>query len=341
MLVRLWELLVNLLSSRPGTQVLQPVLALGTMFVSLQVLLYEWLERQSGVVLSLGTYLRSYLFKQGAVGFIAIVIVAGIVGRSAQQANPQSWRKRLANTLPSLRRTAVVVAVLAVAAVVIGALSPRQVQSIRVRFFGTPTFDKYALAYLLYELNGQQRSWYYEINFDEFRPAELTTVERETCQRDSRPLLCYAKAQAAGRPFIGITSDSLGEDHFWQNDGAVSVISTDEVNPGQSPRLYEYLAHAVVVNSMMIHLNAFCGGFPRQAPGEQRESYGGLFQFVPRRQALRPAILAAHLSPTEEELLIKCFGPDYVRVASRVVALEWLRTDPIQSELERGFGIKP
>jgi hypothetical protein len=101
------------------------------------------------------------------------------------------------------------------------------------------------------------------------------------------------------------------------------------------------MAHAAVVNSLMIHLNAFCGGFPHQYPGEQRASYGGLFQFAPRRQALRPAILAAHLSPAEEELLIRCFGPAYVRVASRVVALEWLRDDPVRSELERGFGITP
>jgi len=341
MLLRLWGLLVELVTSRPGAKAIQPALALVTMFVSVQVLLYEWLERQSGVALSLAFYMRSYLFKQGTVGFLALAVVVAILSRSPRTEGAPPWRERLARALPSLRRVALAGAVVASAVVLFSALSPSRVQPIRVRFFGTPAFDKYALAYLLYELNRQQRSWYFEVNFDEFRDAELTPSELQACRPLPRPLLCYAQAQAAGRPFIAITSESLGEDHFWQNEGATSVISTYRWEAERPPRVYEFLAHAVVINSIMIHLNAFCRGFPRQGPGEQRESFGGLFQFAPRRQALRPAILAAHLSPADEELLVNCFGPGYVRVAARLVALEWLRADPVRGDLARSFGIEP
>jgi hypothetical protein len=37
-------------------------------------------------------------------------------------------------------------------------------------------------------------------------------------------------------------------------------------------------------------------------------SHGGVFEFTPRREALKATILAARLSPSEEELLFNRFG---------------------------------
>ncbi len=341
MLLRLWAAIVEFLTTLPGWKRIQPAVAVGTLYLSVQVLLYEWLRQESGVALSGAFYLRSYLFKQGTVGFLALAAVGAMLAQSARANAPVPWRERMARAQPFVRRVALAGAVLAAAAVGLSALSPHKASHIQVRFFGTPTFDKYAVAYLLYELNRLQRSWYFDIDFDEFRAAELGPDQQARCRSLARPLLCYAQAQARGRPFIAITSDSLGEDHFWQNDGTVSVISTSGWDDARPPTAYEFVAHAVVVNSIMIHLNAHCGGAPQQAPGEQRVSYGGLFQFAPRRQALRSAMLAAHLSPRDEELLVNCFGPDYTRRAAQLVTLEWLRSDPVRHDLKESFGITP
>ena len=106
------------------------------------------------------------------------------------------------------------------------------------------------------------------------------------------------------------------------------------------PSVYKFLAHAVIVQSMVIHLTAHCSGLPAEAFKESRISHNDLFQFSPRRRALRSAILAAHLSRPGEHLLFNCFGAEYLATASNVVTLDWLRTGRVRDNLEKTFGIK-
>jgi hypothetical protein len=200
------------------------------------------------------------------------------------------------------------------------------------------SFDKYALAYLLYELNKLQRHWYFEVDFDTFDAAELSSAERTAC--GERPL-CHARAVAGGGPFIGITTESLGQDSFWQNDRLTSVISTHGWANYAPPSVYEFLAHGIVVQSILIHLNAHCSGLPTGAYAPSRAARGDLFQFAPRRQAMKAEIMAAHLSPSGEELLLNCFGVEYMTTSATVLTLDWMRTRRVEENLRRAFGVTP
>ena len=106
------------------------------------------------------------------------------------------------------------------------------------------------------------------------------------------------------------------------------------------PGEYEFLTYAIIVQSVLIHLNTHCSGLPAGAFRESRISANDLFQFSPRRRAMKAAILAAHLTPRNELLLFNCFGPQYVAVTGNVLSLEWLRTGRVRDNLERVFGVK-
>jgi hypothetical protein len=94
------------------------------------------------------------------------------------------------------------------------------------------------------------------------------------------------------------------------------------------------------VQGVLIHLSAHCGGLPAGAFRESRVSTNDLFQFSPRRRALKAAILAAHLSRRGEELLFNCFGPEYVAATSTLLTLDWLRGGRVRDNLERAFGVR-
>jgi hypothetical protein len=64
-----------------------------------------------------------------------------------------------------------------------------------------------------------------------------------------------------------------------------------------------------------------------------------VFEFSPRRYALKPAILAARLSPRQEELLMNCFGPEYVKTAAALLTLDWLRSEVVKKNLQRSFRV--
>jgi hypothetical protein len=195
------------------------------------------------------------------------------------------------------------------------------------------------VAYVLYELNRAQKQWFFEVDFDVFNENALTRRERERCAGPERTL-CLADFSAGGRPFIGITTEPLEEDFFWKNRGPVSVVSTHRWRDYAPPGEYEFLTHAVIVQSLVIHLNAHCAGLPAGAFRESRVAVNELFQFAPRRHAMKAAILAAHLDRRSELLLFNCFGPEYVGVAGSVLSLDWLRTGRVRDNLERAFGVK-
>ena len=196
-----------------------------------------------------------------------------------------------------------------------------------------------ALAYLVYELNRRQRHWYFKVDFRPFTPEMLTSAEAERCGADERPQLCYALGLSAGEPFIGITSSSLGGAYFAEHRGGVSVISTADRDAYSPLSTYEYLAYCLILQAIAIHLDA-SGALPEDAFAEGEVSYGGLLQFVPKKEALKSSILAARLSPDDEALLLNEFGSDYVATCASLLTMEWLYGGRVRSNLEKVFGAK-
>lgn len=338
MLLQLWEAVQGYVKDKPYASALRPALGLLSVYLVALVTTYEYVQWQYHVSPPVPLFLGSYLFRQVSIGFAAFAVLLYVFRtRPAEPARvPPAWRRAWRAVGP--KRLAVAALVVALAVVALVRLAPARASHVRVRFLSDPggSFDRYALVYLLYELNKLQRHWYFEVDFDTFDPVELSSAEREDC--GGRPL-CHARLLARGQPFIGITTEALGQDSFWQNDGLTSVLTTQGWADHAPPGVYEYLAHGVVVQSLLIHLNAHCRGLPSGAYEPSRAAHGDLFQFSPRRQAMKAEIMAAHLSPDGEELLLNCFGVDYMTTASSLLTLDWMHTKRVEDNLRRAFGV--
>ena len=109
---------------------------------------------------------------------------------------------------------------------------------------------------------------------------------------------------------------------------------------GQPIALEQYVtapSHSLIVQSILIHLNSNAGGLPTGAVHESRTSVGELFQFSPRRQEMKAAILAAHLTPRGEQLLLNSFGIEYLTTCESLLTLEWLHSPRVTQNLEKSF----
>jgi hypothetical protein len=349
MIFKLWDAIVSYFQGKPYWSKIQPAFTLISLYLTVQVLAYQYVEWRYGLSPSLELYLRGNLCKQITLVFTAVAVgglLFALQGRSKEEASRiriGSVLRRHGRTL--LVRLAVVGVLLAVVVPLLVRLSPHKVSHIRLRFLQEPEelnsnerFDKYALVYLIYELNKMQRTWYFEVDFNTFDESILTSKERDRCTGDAQSL-CYAEMLAQGKPLIVITGESLGQDSFWQNRGLVSVISTYNWGHYAPPSVYEFLIYSIVVQSLVIHLNEHCG-LPRGAFHEDRVAYGDLFQFSPRRREMKSVVLASHLSPAGEELLFNCFGPEYLSTSSKLLTLDWLHSPKITQNLDKSFGVK-
>ncbi len=345
MLFDLWQTIADYFKGKPYWSSIQSLFTLLSLYLTASVLAYQYLRWQYGLEPRLSLYFRSYLFKQISVVVLTIGTIGLLfrfAGRSQAEAPQVGWAVSLRKVgRATAQRLALVGLVLCVAVPAFISLAPHRADNIRVLFLNDPKdeFDRAALVYLLYELNQRQRQWYFEVDFDVFNKNSLATSEIEACERDV-PTLCFAEKAAAGRPLIAITTLPLSPDHFWQNRGSISVISTDDWKPLAPPSIYEYLAYSVVTQGIVIHLNGQCSGLPAGSFRESRVGFGDLFEFTPRRYAMKPAILAARLTPAQEELLLNCFGAEYVTTAARLLSLDWLRSDAVMKNLERSFSIR-
>jgi len=343
MVSKLLEYFLEYLKGRAYWPLIQPVFALVALYVASCVIAYQYIEWRFHFAPELSTFIRSYIVKQITVVAIAVGLLAWVFGHSARsgpQADQGKW-------LPTIRRHAarnakklvLAAAVLALLIPIFRYLAPRPVSHIRICFLDQPDFDEGAFVYLVYELNRLQKRWYFEVDFDVFNPNTLSSDQRKSLEGDDK-VVRVARMLANNQPLIGITSSGLGEDHFWINEGKLSVISTNEWNNYAPPSVYEFLAHSIIVQSILIHLNAHAGGLPQGAFRESRVSYNDLFQFTPRRFAMKAAIPAAHLSPAGEELLFNDFGAEYVKLCSDLLRLDWLHSQNVTGNLERIFKVK-
>jgi len=212
------------------------------------------------------------------------------------------------------------------------------VSLIKITFLEQPvSFDQNAFAYIVYEINRMQSAWHFTLDPDIFIRESSTSKELERCGSDP---LCYAKLISKEEPLIGITESGFDQESFWVNSGIVSVISAGQWKDYEPPSTYEYLSYSLVVQSTLIHLNRSCRGLPNGAFQESRVSYGDLFEFSPRRNDMRAAILTAHLSPGGQELLANCFGMQYMHVCDELLSLDWLRAGRIHDNLEKTYRVK-
>jgi hypothetical protein len=342
-LFKLLDIIIGYVKDTPAWPVLRPVAALVSLYVTALVLVYQFVEWQYRLSPSLALFMRSYLVKQVTVVCGGVALVVFLLHRLAPPAEPASApgtaprRLRLPGR-QAAKVLASVAVVVAAAGLLFSWMAPRSVANVRVKFLTEPEVNPYAMAYVLYELNRTQKQWFFEVDFDVFNENALTRREREDCAGPERTL-CLADLSAGGKPFIGITTEPLEDDFFWKNRGPVSVVSTHGWRQYAPPGEYEFLTHAVIVQSLVIHLNAHCAGLPTGAFRESRVSVNELFQFTPRRHAMKAAILAAHLDRKSELLLFNCFGPEYVGVAGHVLTLEWLRAGRVRDNLERAFRV--
>lgn len=349
------------LKTIPGWPVIEPLFTLATLYATVVVLSVEFLNWQYKVTLPPSLFVKSYIFKQISIIFIAVGLAGTLIRRWTRKPKerrsapvrhgyrPYGFR-RTSVPRPSIAppnhysrlalRLAILAALAGLTTAAVFRIAPAQLNEIRIKMMTEPDFDSRAVTYLIYELNRMQKNWYFVVDFDTFNDAKLTSAERQQCESDENTSLCYAQMAAGGKPFVGITRDPLGQDHFFQNQGMVSVISTDGWKQYAPPSIYEYVLHSLIAQSILIHLNAEGPELPAGAFHESRTSAGELFQFSPRRQEMKATILAPRLTPQAQELLMNSFGVGYLSTCESLLSLEWLHSQRVRDNLGKGFGVK-
>jgi multisubunit Na+/H+ antiporter MnhB subunit len=335
----LFDLARDYLKDKAYWPFVQPIYTLLALYVVSLVTAYQYIEWRYHFTPELATFAHSYLVKQISVVLIAVALIILVLATDWRAKLRKETASKIGEWARSGARNLVVAAT--IAALAVGALlhfAPHRVSQIRVTFLETPvSFDKYAFAYLVYELNRLQGDWHFTLDLDTFNRDSRSSEENLRCGTD---WLCYARLVAVDEPFIGIAETGFEQDSFWQNSGIVSVISAGQWKDYEPPSIYEYLGYSLIVQSTVIHLNRHCGGSPNNAFQESRFSYGDLFEFSPRRNEMKAAILTGHLSPKGQELLANCFGLEYMNACDRLLSLDWLRSGRIRENLERVFGTK-
>lgn len=342
MIIKFWQTILDYFKAKPYWTRIQPVFVLLTLYIVAELMAYQYIQWQYRISPSLSLYIGSYIFWQislvfGVLGIVVFFINRGVIRNQVESVGRFAVMVRKHGKY-LLRVLCIISIVLAIAAPIFVALTPNRVSHIRIKFMQEPDFDKYALVYIVYELNKLQKNWFFEIDYDGFDESLLTTKQRKRCSGDYKDL-CLVEQLAEGQPLIGITTQSLGQDFFWQNRKSVSLISTFGWDQYAPPSVYEYLIHSIVVQSILIHLNAHCTGLPENAFKESRIAYGDLFQFSPRRAAMKSMILASHLNRKGEELLFNCFGVEYMSICSKLLSLQWLHTKRVMTNLKKSFDV--
>ncbi len=340
---KLFEFLVEWLKSSKNWKRIQPFVLLGFGYVTAEILAFEYIQSQYGFTPSFQLFLGSYYFFRITAVFVGLAVLLAVFqhrakpGESSRVGRMRSYLQRH-QSLIALRLLVSLTVVIGVA-VAFRQYGPQRVSTIRVKLLNElEELKPDALAYMIYELNRQQKSWFFELDFDPFNPAKLKSIEAAEAARHERRMLYYAELTARGKPLIAITEEPLGKAFFCEHRTNVSVISTFDKDYAPLT-VYEYLAYCLIVQSMLIHLDVYGGGLPEGAFEPGTSSHGGIFQFNPTRDVLKASILAARLSPDEEALLFNRFGADYMNVCRRLLTLEWLRSERVVKNLATHFGV--
>jgi hypothetical protein len=235
--------------------------------------------------------------------------------------------------------------VVTAAGVVFFATSPTRVSHITIRFMDLPPDVRSdAFTYIVYEMNRIQRQWFFEVDARPFNEAALTSAEYNACNpegdENAQPLLCFAERKAASDgPLIAITSKPLNNGIFFATHrGTASVVTTADAASVAPISNYEYLAYMVVLQSMLVQLDAH-GGRPADAFAPGSRSTGSTLEFAPAREMFKPAMLAPRLSPAQEAVIFNRFGPAYLGVCAQLLSLDWLYAPRVKDNLGKLFGV--
>ena len=343
MLFRILDIALDVIKRSHISKRIQQVLMGLALFVSVHILAYQYILWQHQIEPTLELYVKSYIFKEASLLFLCLAAIALIVSKplrkESSRASGQFTIFLRTHKAALIRRSFYILFIVLVLAIGTSHLLPNPVKNIKIVFLNRPNFDKYAFVYTIYELNKRQKYWHFDIVFDDFNENSLTIRQMESLSNSPTRSLSLAQFVAEDDPLIAITTESLGEDFFFQNLGKVSVISTYRWEAFEPPSIYEFLAFSIVQQSILIHLNAHGEGLPEEAFQESNIAFGNLFQFSPKRKAVKAFLLAAHLSAKDQELLLNCFGMDYLRTCCELLALDWLRSDAVKGNLRRCFGV--
>lgn len=345
MLDEVMDRFLKLIKSGSLRGALQNVLTFLSALIAAETVAYKYIQWEYGISPSLWMFLRSYISVRILIAFaaIAILLVALRYQPENRERTNAGWFKRWLKThkRTALYRIFVVAVVMVFVAAGYGYYAPIRVNDILVKFMEPPReFDQDAFAYVVYELNRIQRQWHFEVDFEPFNSATLTSAEQKRCESDERRLICYAEMIAKSGPVIGITQQSLAPAHFAQHRGLTSVVTISDSAYYAPLSTYAYLAYSIVVQSILIHLD-LSGRLPENAFRPDEASHGGVFQFAPRKSAIKSVILAASLSPQEEELLFNQFGADYVRSCKELLSMQWYYSERLQRNLKEIFKVSP
>jgi hypothetical protein len=342
-----WDLLVGWLKETRAWPKIQVVLVILSALVAAEVLALRFISWEYDVSPRLSLFLRSTISVRILLVFAGLALL-GILFSAGRTAEPGSRTGRLrkwylAHRKIVLFRAAATMVVLAAVAAGFYVSSPLKLSNIRIVFLEPPReVNREAFAYLVYEINLRQRHVYFEVDFEPFNVGALKSEAQQRCEGEQDRYLCYTEEYSReylkGGPAIGITRHSLGDSFFGQHRGSVSVITTFDRDAYEPISTYEYLAFSVVVQSIVIQLDAH-GQLPEEVFQPSQTSHGGVFQYSPRKQAIKSVISAARLSPREEELLFNRFGPAYARSCAELLSLDWYRSEEVQSNLRNVFGI--
>ena len=88
------------------------------------------------------------------------------------------------------------------------------------------------------------------------------------------------------------------------------------------------------------HMQAYCGLTQPPAGAPEGVVIGNVFDLQPGFNAMRAAVLTGYLSRDDERRLLNCFGPDYMRTATSLLSLGWLRSAPVSRNLQDVYGVK-
>jgi uncharacterized membrane protein len=335
------DAIVDHFKEKPYWNKLQPVFILiGIYFFALAVA-YKFLGWRYQISPRFLDFARSYIFLEISLVLIAVAIILLLFELqdrlSKKQKEENSGKFSQGNLRRVLKRVAIVGIVLMFLVPAFTFVLPSKASNVRIIFLEEPEFDKYAFLYIMYELNRLQRSWRFKVDLDLFNETELDVMDRKRCSGIRDKAMCYARVTYQGKPLIAITSESFEQNFFWQNQGEASVISTFRWKEFYAPpSIYEYLAYSVIAQTITIHLNEHGESLMRR----KNAYYGDWLEFASRRNAIRAEILAAHLSRDGENLLMNCFGAEYMTTTSKLLRLDWLRSERVIKNLEKHFNVK-
>jgi hypothetical protein len=343
MLWNLWEAVLGYLEKQRYWNAIQPFVLVGFGAVAVEVATFEYVSRQYGST-SLALFLRSYLSIRILIVSVAIALLILLLRTRTASGRARTSGRVIAFVRTHRRRIGYVALVtgliVAAAAAAIVATSPSRLSRITIRVMDLPADVKSdALTYLIYELNRPQRQWYFEIESRPFNELALTSAERQQCAGDSEPLLCYAERTADTEgPLIALTARPLKDAFFATHRGLASVITTADMDSYAPLTNYEYLAYLIVLQSVLLQLDAH-GGLPSDAFAPGTSTSGDVFAFVPTREMLKASLLAPRLSPRQEALIFNRFGPAYLGVTVDLLSLDWLYTPRVKGNFDKLFGV--